>query len=103
MASGKSHHETGRKLRPLRSFSCDVYSGYSNIALRRAMKPSLGATTPVKSKRGISERFEVAICLYQGSALSLFLFIMLVVVQQLSKMIVLFFLEKHDISNIVCT
>ena len=40
MASGKSHHETGRKLRPLRSFSCDVYSGYSNIALRRAMKPS---------------------------------------------------------------
>ena len=42
MASGKSHHETGRKLRPLRSFSCDVYSGYSNIALRRAMKPSPG-------------------------------------------------------------
>ena len=43
MASGKSHHETGRKLRPLRSFSCDVYSGYSNIALRRAMKPSPGS------------------------------------------------------------
>ena len=41
MASGKSHHETDRKLR-LRSFSCDVYSGYSNIALRRAMKPSPG-------------------------------------------------------------
>ena len=40
MASGKYHHETDRKLRPLRSFSCDVYSGYSNIALRRAMKPS---------------------------------------------------------------
>ena len=40
MASGKSHHETGRKLRPLNSFSCDMYSGYSNIALRRAMKPS---------------------------------------------------------------
>ena len=37
-----------------------------------------GATTPVKSKRGISERFEVAIGLHQGSALSLFLFIMLV-------------------------
>ena len=35
MASGKYHHETDRKLRPLRSFSCDVYSGYSNIGLYR--------------------------------------------------------------------
>ena len=42
MAGVKSHHETDRKLRPLRSFSYDVYSGYTNIALRRAMKPSPG-------------------------------------------------------------
>ena len=38
----------------------------------------LGATTRVKSKRGISEQFEVGIGLHQGSALSPFLFIMLV-------------------------
>ena len=37
-----------------------------------------GATTRVKSKRGISEQFEVGIGLHQGSALSPFLFIMLV-------------------------
>ena len=37
-----------------------------------------GATTRVKSKRGISEQFEVVIGLHQGSALSPFLFIMLV-------------------------
>ena len=36
------------------------------------------ATTRVKSKRGISEHVEVVIGLHQGSALSLFLFIMLV-------------------------
>ena len=36
-----------------------------------------GATTRVKSKRGISEHFEVGIGLHQGSALSPFLFIML--------------------------
>ena len=39
-----------------------------------------GATTRVKSKRGISEQFEVGIGLHQGSALSPFLFIMLVLV-----------------------
>ena len=37
-----------------------------------------GATTRVKSKRGTSEHFEVGIGLHQGSALSPFLFIMLV-------------------------
>ena len=37
-----------------------------------------GATTCVKSKRGTSEHFEVGIGLHQGSALSPFLFIMLV-------------------------
>ena len=37
-----------------------------------------GATTSVKSKRGTSEHFEVGIGLHQGSALSPFLFIMLV-------------------------
>ena len=37
-----------------------------------------GATTRVKSKRGISEQFEVVIGLHQGSPLSPFLFIMLV-------------------------
>ena len=37
-----------------------------------------GATTCVKSKRGASEHFEVGIGLHQGSALSPFLFIMLV-------------------------
>ena len=37
-----------------------------------------GATTRLKSKRGISEQFEVWIGLHQGSALSPFLFIMLV-------------------------
>ena len=37
-----------------------------------------GATTRVKSKRGIGEQFEVGIGLHQGSALSPFLFIMLV-------------------------
>ena len=37
-----------------------------------------GATTCVKSKRGTSEHFEVGIGLYQGSALSPFLFFMLV-------------------------
>ena len=37
-----------------------------------------GATTRVKSKRGISEHFEVGIGLHQGSALSPFLFIMLI-------------------------
>ena len=37
-----------------------------------------GATTRVKSKRGMSEHFEVEIGLHQGSALSPFLFIMLV-------------------------
>ena len=37
-----------------------------------------GATTRVKSKRGISEHFEVRIGLHQCSALSQFLFIMLV-------------------------
>ena len=37
-----------------------------------------GATTRVKSKRGMSEHFEVGIGLHQGSALSPFLFIMLV-------------------------
>ena len=37
-----------------------------------------GATTRVKCKRGISEQFEVGIGLHQGSALSPFLFIMLV-------------------------
>ena len=37
-----------------------------------------GATNRVKSKRGISEQFEVGIGLHQGSALSPFLFIMLV-------------------------
>ena len=37
-----------------------------------------GATTRVKSKRGISEHFEVGIGLHQGSALSPFLFIMVV-------------------------
>ena len=36
-----------------------------------------GATTRVKSKRGISEHFEVGIGLHQGSALSPFLFVML--------------------------
>ena len=36
-----------------------------------------GATTCVKSTRGTSEHFEVGIGLHQGSALSLFLFIML--------------------------
>ena len=37
-----------------------------------------GATTRVKSNRGISEQFEVGIGLHQSSALSPFLFIMLV-------------------------
>ena len=37
-----------------------------------------GATTRVKSKRGISEHFEVGIGLHQGSALSQFIFVMLV-------------------------
>ena len=37
-----------------------------------------GTTTRVKSNRGISEQFEVGIGLHQGSALSPFLFIMLV-------------------------
>ena len=37
-----------------------------------------GATTCVKSKRGTSEHFEVGIGLHQDSALSPFLFIMLV-------------------------
>ena len=37
-----------------------------------------GATTRVKSKRGMSEHFEVGIGLHQGSALSPFLFIMLI-------------------------
>ena len=37
-----------------------------------------GAITRVKSTRGISEQFEVGIGLHQGSALSPFLFIMLV-------------------------
>ena len=37
-----------------------------------------GATTRVKTKRGMSEHFEVGIGLHQGSALSPFLFIMLV-------------------------
>ena len=37
-----------------------------------------GATTCVESKRGTSEHFEVGIGLHQGSALSPFLFIMLV-------------------------
>ena len=37
-----------------------------------------GATTRVKSKKGISENFEVGIGLHQVSALSPFLFIMLV-------------------------
>ena len=37
-----------------------------------------GATTRVKSKRGISEQVEVVIGFHQGSALSPFLFIMLV-------------------------
>ena len=37
-----------------------------------------GATTRVKSKRGMSEHFELGIGLHQGSALSPFLFIMLV-------------------------
>ena len=37
-----------------------------------------GATTRVKSNRGIGEQFEVGIGLHQGSALSPFLFIMLV-------------------------
>ena len=37
-----------------------------------------GATPRVKSKRGISEHFQVGIGLHQGSALSPFLFIMLV-------------------------
>ena len=37
-----------------------------------------GATTRVKSKRGISAHFEVGIGLHQGSALSPFLFVMLV-------------------------
>ena len=37
-----------------------------------------GATIRVKSKRGISEQFEVGIGLHQGSALSPFLFITLV-------------------------
>ena len=37
-----------------------------------------GATTRVKSKRRISEHFEVGIGLHKGSALSPFLFIMLV-------------------------
>ena len=37
-----------------------------------------GATTRVKLKRGISEQFEVGIGLHQCSALSPFLFIMLV-------------------------
>ena len=39
-----------------------------------------GSTTRVKSKRGISEHVEGGIGLHQGSALSPFLFIMLVVV-----------------------
>ena len=37
-----------------------------------------GATTCVKSRRGTSEHFEVGIGLHQGSALTPFLFIMLV-------------------------
>ena len=37
-----------------------------------------GATTRVKSKRGMSEHVEVGIGLHQGSALSPFLFIMLI-------------------------
>ena len=37
-----------------------------------------GTTTRVKSKRDMSEHFEVGIGLHQGSALSPFLFIMLV-------------------------
>ena len=37
-----------------------------------------GPTTCVKSKRGTSEHFEVGIGLHQGSALSPFLFIILV-------------------------
>ena len=37
-----------------------------------------GATTRVMSKRGMSEHFEVGIGLHQGSALSPFLFIMLI-------------------------
>ena len=37
-----------------------------------------GATTRVKSKRGMSEHFVVGIGILQGSALSPFLFIMLV-------------------------
>ena len=37
-----------------------------------------GATTCVKSKRGMSEHFEVGIGLHQGSALTPFIYIMLV-------------------------
>ena len=60
MASGKYLHETDRKLRPLRSFSCDVYSGYSNIALRRAMKPSPGVQTSyVHSSIRVSQQWTI--------------------------------------------
>ena len=48
------------------------------VYIRLVQDMCQGATTRVKSKRGISEHFEVGIGLHQGSALSPFLFIMLV-------------------------
>ena len=48
------------------------------VYIRLVQEMYQGATTRVKSKRGISEHFEVGIGFHQGSALSPFLFIMLI-------------------------
>ena len=48
------------------------------VYIRSVQDMYQGATTCMKSKRGTSEHFEVGIGLHQGSALSPFLFIMLV-------------------------
>ena len=49
-----------------------------DVYIRLVQDTYQGATTRVKSKRGSSEHFEVVIGLHQGSALSPFLFIMVV-------------------------
>ena len=53
-------------------------NGIPEVYIRFVQDMYQGATTCVKSKRGTREHFEVGIGLHQGSALSPFLFIMLV-------------------------